>query len=59
MYDVCECQTNLKDCMCDSFAAYADECAKFGVPINWRKQIPMCGKYCVETVNNSLCVLGK
>ena len=43
MYDVCECQTNLKDCMCDSFAAYADECAKNGVLIPWRKQIPMCG----------------
>ena len=51
MYDVCECQTNLKDCMCDSFAAYADECAKNGVLIPWRKQIPMCGMlYSITTV---------
>ena len=45
MYDICECRTSLKECMCDSLATYADECAKNGIEIPWRQKVPMCGKF--------------
>ena len=44
-YDVCGCQQGTS-CLCSSLAAYVHDCAKHGVPIEWRnsKVMPECGE---------------
>ena len=42
--DVCACEQNdLPKCFCPSVSAYAQECARQGVVIDWRKEIRTCG----------------
>lgn len=52
MYDMCACKGDLASCLCPIFAAYSNECARHGVPINWRYSVNECGKSCQE-----ICVL--
>lgn len=45
MYDICACKGDLASCLCPIFGAYSNECARQGVPINWRYSVNECGKY--------------
>lgn len=44
MYDVCECNRNLRECLCPTLATYADLCAKAGIDVLWREHVTACGK---------------
>lgn len=43
LYDVCACKGDIGACMCPVFAAYASECARQGVILNWRHTMSECG----------------
>lgn len=46
MYDVCACKGDTASCLCTIFASYASECARQGVPINWRHSVKECAVQC-------------
>lgn len=45
MYDMCACQGDAAQCKCTIFSAYANECSRRGLTINWRQSIKECGTY--------------
>lgn len=46
MIDVCTCDRDIDSCMCDAFAAYANECIQNDIAIyGWRQSIQECGKF--------------
>lgn len=45
MYDMCACKMDISKCVCPIFAAYANECARQGVVVNWRYLVKECGMY--------------
>ncbi|GAB6018789.1 hypothetical protein CHUAL_000453 [Chamberlinius hualienensis] len=56
--DMCHCPQN-KSCFCESFTAYAHECARKGVTLNWREATkctgPACKKGAVYNPCGSAC----
>ena len=44
LYDMCACTQNLKDCMCPTLGAYADQCAAAGITLQWRLEITECSE---------------
>lgn len=44
LYDLCACKNDIAPCACPIFAAYAAECSRHGVVVNWRHSISDCGK---------------
>lgn len=44
LYDVCACTGDISQCVCPIFAAYANECSRQGVIVNWRYSVNQCGK---------------
>ncbi|XP_070535301.1 mucin-2-like [Ptychodera flava] len=64
--DVCACDVTGNDCMCSTFTAYAKECSKRGVLLDWRlpNLCPVnctngmvydnCGSTCPQTCRTSL-----
>lgn len=34
----------MSQCVCPVFAAYANECSRQGVIVNWRHSVSQCGK---------------
>lgn len=64
MIDMCECPKKRR-CYCDALTAYAHECSRFGIDIDWRNQtkcggincpkgavFESCGPACVKTCRN-------
>ena len=48
LYDVCDCDRNIKHCLCSTIATYATMCARAGVEINWRAEVSICSKYHID-----------
>ncbi|XP_068082174.1 hemocytin [Anabrus simplex] len=46
MFDLCSCQQKIGQCLCPIMAAYAKECARKGVNIDWRNTVRECGMHC-------------
>ncbi|XP_049862899.1 hemocytin [Schistocerca gregaria] len=46
LYDVCSCQLDVNQCLCPILAAYAKECSRNHVPIDWRHSVRECGVRC-------------
>lgn len=44
LYDMCACKGDQAQCMCPILSAYAADCARQGVIIDWRYTISECGK---------------
>ncbi|CAH1788460.1 unnamed protein product, partial [Owenia fusiformis] len=55
MYDVCECTGSLADCLCPTLGTYADECAKMGVPMQWRQFVTPCAVSCTGGQTYQAC----
>lgn len=43
VYDQCACGSNVDECLCDVLEAYASECRKAGVILQWRSPT-LCGE---------------
>lgn len=43
---MCSCESKITTCLCPIIAAYADECSRKGVKIDWRDTIRECGIQC-------------
>lgn len=60
LYDVCSCkEDDISQCLCPVLTAYASECSRQGVILNWRHSVNECGKYILflwYIVNNILYV---
>ncbi|KAK9502170.1 hypothetical protein O3M35_012753 [Rhynocoris fuscipes] len=55
MYDMCSCNKKPSDCLCPMLAAYAKECSRQGVPINWRASVRECGMQCPRGQQYQTC----
>ncbi|KAK4875849.1 hypothetical protein RN001_012271 [Aquatica leii] len=55
MHDMCNCEEDLKDCLCPMVSAYAIQCAAKGVIINWREAIPQCSMNCTKGQQYQIC----
>ena len=44
-FDVCGCTNNPVACLCEAYAAYAEECSRYGIPIQWSSlsEFQQCG----------------
>ena len=49
LFDVCDCDKNLKDCVCPVIGTYAEVCVRAGSNIAFRDVVPMCGKHSMQT----------
>ncbi|XP_073969601.1 hemolectin isoform X3 [Rhodnius prolixus] len=56
LYDMCSCNKKTSDCLCPLIAAYAKECSRQGVPINWRTSVRECGVQCPRGQQFHTCV---
>lgn len=42
----------MSQCVCPVFAAYANECSREGVIVNWRHSVSQCGKLSTVDIYN-------
>ncbi|XP_067130718.1 hemocytin-like [Centruroides vittatus] len=46
LYDMCACAVKAKECLCPSMDNYAATCAKKGVIVSWKTEVPLCQTPC-------------
>ncbi|KAF7263559.1 hypothetical protein GWI33_001874, partial [Rhynchophorus ferrugineus] len=46
LYDMCSCEYKVSKCLCPTISAYALECSRQGVNVDWRNDIRECGVHC-------------
>ncbi|XP_066254573.1 hemocytin [Euwallacea similis] len=46
LYDMCACEFQVSRCLCPTMAAYAAECSRSGLAIDWRNEVRECGVHC-------------
>ena len=58
-FDVCQCFQQPEGCLCEEYAAYADECGMLGVNIPWKskKEYTACNEPCLSApcYNGGVC----
>lgn len=55
MYDMCACELKVSQCLCATVGAYASECAKAGIKIDWRNEVRECGIHCPGGQKYQVC----
>ncbi|XP_050302983.1 hemocytin [Anthonomus grandis grandis] len=55
LYDMCSCELQMSKCLCPTISAYAAECARQGVKIDWRNEIRECGIHCPGGQKYQIC----
>jgi C8 domain len=56
MVDICNVE-DTKEFFCSALNAYATQCAKNNVILEWRKEVPECGKLTLICLINSFCIM--
>ncbi|KAG8236359.1 hypothetical protein J437_LFUL016579, partial [Ladona fulva] len=55
LYDMCSCEGKIGPCLCPILSAYAKECAKQGLNLDWRMEIRECGIHCPGNQKYQVC----
>ncbi|GLH02043.1 Hemocytin [Gryllus bimaculatus] len=55
LYDMCSCEQKVSQCFCPIIAAYAKECTRKGVHIDWRGSVRECGIHCPRGQEYQIC----
>ncbi|KAL1513261.1 hypothetical protein ABEB36_002690 [Hypothenemus hampei] len=55
LYDICACEYQISKCLCPTIAAYASECSRKGLSIDWRNEVRECGLHCSGGQKYQIC----
>uniref|UniRef100_A0AAR5QHC1 Hemocytin n=1 Tax=Dendroctonus ponderosae TaxID=77166 RepID=A0AAR5QHC1_DENPD len=55
LYDMCSCEYQVSRCLCPTVSAYATECSRKGIKIDWRNEVRECGIHCPGGQKYQVC----
>ena len=55
LFDMCSCESSVKECICPIIASYADLCVGQGVFVDWRLEVRECGLHCPSGQEYNQC----
>ena len=56
LFDMCDCDKNVAECLCPIISTYAALCVRAGVALEFRRDVDVCSKS-LSISNRALCCL--